>query len=355
MRRGMMDWQAEEVPAEFLAQRVKLVAEHCQQHGLSAMIFYSNFTRPSDISALTHFVPFWSQALLAISADGQSAIAMATTGRTVQWIRSSSVVDHVMVSGQIGHALADWMLQAGPAQGAQRIGVVHPNDIPENLLQQLHSRTQTQDFSDESAWWAKTSSSWSVPEVIQSKAKEITQAAFNTLLNTEIGDAHSIVAIADGSCRAQGAEEVAVYLAPSLNDSSLLRRLEGPTILGEQIAVQISLAYKGHWIRETRTFYRAGSRMQLHTLCTSADAALAQSGPISNITNWAHELSATMQCELAQWRLEGPHNGIPLATLCSSERSTAQMLPAPSHASLTLQLQTTAGPVLWGAPLTIAC
>lgn len=354
MRRGMMEWQAEEVPAALLSQRIQAVAEHCRQQGLSAMFFYSNFTRPVDISTLTHFVPFWSQALLAVTADGQSAIAMATTGRTVQWIRSSSVVDHVLVSSQIGHALADWALQVIPQNTAQAIGVVHPSDIPALLLKQIQSRLPTYERVDESAWWAHAASSWDAPELVQAKVRSIARQAFTALEATYIEDAHTIVAVTDGFCRAQGAEEVSVYIAPSVNTSTKLHRIEGPVTLGDQVTVQISLAYKGHWIRQTRTYTLVDQRLIVHPLCSSAETALSPMTTVQEITCWAQQIAQNTQSQLKHWRIEGPKNGMPLANLISADSSNAVFASPPSHACLTLHLETSNGPVIWGGPLPVA-
>jgi hypothetical protein len=352
MRRGMMDWQPEEVPAQLLSSRVQQVAAQCKSEGLAAMVFYANFTRPMDVSLLTHFVPFWSQALLAITATGRSALVMATTGRTVQWIRSTSVVEHVAVGSQIGQVLADWIAQESEAPSGTPYGVVHPDEVPQLLLDQLQQRLAPARPLDMSTWWDPTSSAWSTPLAVAQQARYIAQAALDAVAQAPHDTGHSIVAAADGTCRSLGAEEVAVLVAPDLARSDPLRRLEGDARLGTRVAVQVTVAYKGHWLRQTRSFDRQGDRLVAMPHCQEADAALARSSAARHPPAYtAAAVAQALGAELSDWALEGPVRGLPLDTLASSRSASVLQEPAMLEASLTLRLRSPSGAVLWGAPL----
>jgi hypothetical protein len=216
MRRGLMDWQPDEVPAELLAARVQQVAAHCQAQGLSAVVLYANFTRPVDVALLTHFVPFWSQALLAVTATGRTALVMATTGRTIQLIRASSVVEHVGVGSQIGQVLAKWLTEEAHVDTAAPYGVVYPHDVPQTLLDQLTSGLAPAESADLSAWWSAVSSTWRTPAGVAQQARRMALAAMAAVASGSHDSGHSVVAAADGTCRSLGAEEVAVCVATVL-------------------------------------------------------------------------------------------------------------------------------------------
>jgi hypothetical protein len=64
--------------------------------------------------------------------------------------------------------------------------------------------------------------------------------------------ASEVLAAVERSARLQGAEEVFLRVAPDLRESAVLRRIEGDAAWGSRAAVQLSLAYKGVWVRAVR-------------------------------------------------------------------------------------------------------
>jgi hypothetical protein len=349
MRRGMMDWQPEEVPAQLLQARVQAVAQYCRAQGLAAVVLYSNFTRPVDVALLTHFVPFWSQALLAVTATGRTALVMSTTGRTVQWIRSTSVVDHVAVGKQIGDVLAAWLAQEAGGAAPAPYGLVHPLDMPQPLIDQLAQGLAPAASVDVSTWWASTAATWPTPAAVAERARAIADAAFTAVARAPHANGHSVVAVADGTCRSQGAEEVAVFVAPNLARSDALCRLEGDAPLGERVAVQVSVAYKGHWVRQTRSFDQRNSHLIQLPQAEAADAALLQ-WPAAGASpaHAAATIAQALGAELDAWTLEQPARGTPLAAVPAPDSDLAVR-----EGNLTLRLRSPSGPVLWGAPLPV--
>lgn len=352
MRRGMMDWQPEEVPADLLKARVQQVAEKCRSEGLSTMVLYTNFTRPHDVAVLTHFVPFWSQALLAVTATGESALVMATTGRTVQWIRSTSAVDHVAVGSQIGNVLADWLSNNSETPIESPYGVIYPENIPQVLLDQLAHRLSPSKAVDMSDWWTQASSAWRTPDAVAQQARSIALAALEAATQVEHECGHSIVAAVDGTSRSLGAEEVSVFVALDLDDSFQLRRLEGPAPLGPRIAVQVTVAYKGHWVRHTRSFERQGDRLVVLPQIQEAEIKWTQIGAAGHSpATMAANVAGALGAELRSWEIEGPVRGLPLGTLASSQTAAEPCERFTPESSLTLRLHHESGAVLWGAPL----
>ena len=60
MRRGLISWSHEEVPAPVLERRVARLQDRMRDAGLGAMLVYTSFARPSAVAWLTHFVPYWN-------------------------------------------------------------------------------------------------------------------------------------------------------------------------------------------------------------------------------------------------------------------------------------------------------
>lgn len=349
MRRGFMSWTPEEVPAELLAERVAQVAGECRARGLAALVQYSNFTRPLGISALTHFVPFWSQAMLAVTASGRSVLSMATTGRTVQWIRSTACVDEVLVGGDIGASVGRRLSELlGERIGP--IGIAYPQDIPQAALDSLRAHTQQAQQLDASAWWDACLPGFAPTAAVVAGARQIARAGLMAMVEQAHADANAVVAAVDGRCRGLGAEEVAVLCAPDLDRDAGLRRLEGAAPLGPRFAVQLSLAYKGHWLRMTSSFERTQGLPVEAAACQQAGQALEEAvAQGASPQAAAAAVASATGARLDDWWLEGRRAGLPLDCLAAADLDH-RLTTVPAEASFGLRLHGPAGSWLFGQP-----
>src|SRR5471030_1038586 len=67
-------------------------------------------------------------------------------------------------------------------------------------------------------------------------------------------DAGTLAGLVEQSARLAGAEETYIAVAPDLVADKRLNRTSQPTPLSDRFAVRASIAYKGCWVRRTRTF-----------------------------------------------------------------------------------------------------
>ena len=332
MRRGWMDWVPQEVPEDLLRGRVDKVAAACRAQGADALLLYASFTRPAQVSALTHFVPFWSQALLAVAADGRTMLTMATTGRTVQWIRSTSCVDEVLVGHDIGATVGNWLADKTPSGVVAVAGL---DDLPQSVLAGLRRTLPQADPREASGWYAALEARFHPTPVVAARTQEIARAGLALVTGRPYLAAHDIVAAIDAHCRAAGAEEVAVALAPDLDRSTVLRRLEGNAPLGARFAVQASVAYKGCWLRMATSFRRDGATAVELPECADARAEL-QRGAGATVDALATRAADVIGARLQDWTLEARRGGLPLATVAVAGRPATSEVPAFSTLSLQL-------------------
>src|SRR5258706_7806600 len=87
MRRGLISWSRDEVPPSVLEGRVARLQEQMRNADLGATLIYTSFARPSAVAWLTHFVPYWNEALLVVSATGAPVLLAAFSKRVHDWIR----------------------------------------------------------------------------------------------------------------------------------------------------------------------------------------------------------------------------------------------------------------------------
>lgn len=347
MRRGWMDWAPEEVPQELLHGRVSQVATACRQQDVDALVLYSSYTRPAQVSALTHFVPFWSQACLAVRTDGASMLTMATTGRTVQWIRSSSCVDEVIVGPNAGAVAGKWLSEA---QSTRRIAVANLDDMPSSVLAGLRSQLPDAQLVEASGWYEPLAARFDPPPAVSRRAIEIAREGLAQVVSSGVVQACATIGAVEGRCRALGAEEVAVYIAPDLERANTLYRLEGEASLGSRFAVQVTVAYKGCWLRCASTFIRDADGVHEAPECSQLRQVLQEAAragcPASAV---AAQLANEPDVEVEHWELEARTGGLALAPVGGPDFHTAALIP--SCATFSAQLRLRGGATLIAEPV----
>ena len=343
-----MDWNEAEWPDALLRGRVAQVAAACAALDVDALLLYTGFTRPAQVSALTHFVPFWSQALLAITRSGESMLAMATTGRTVQWIRSVSRVGEVIVGPEIGASAGQWL---AALKHVRRVALAAPDDWPQSAHAGLRRTLPEAKLEAAGPWLTTLEAGFDPSFHVCRTANAIADSAI-ALVCSGAGwsNANALVAALDGHCRALGAEEVSVHLAPDLSLIPVPHRLEGPTKLGARFGVRLTLAYKGHWLRAGSSFSATGATVEELPACVAArhelrDAAMRN----RRIDALLAAVQQASGARVADWHLEARRAGLPLASVSASDRHGAAS--APGGSTLSARLELDGLPLILSTPL----
>src|SRR5262249_34782600 len=147
-----------------------------------------------------------------------------------------------------------------------------------------------------------------------------------------------IIAAVEAQARTDGAEEVYVAAAPDLGRDRRFRRIEGEVALGESFALRATVAYKGAWIRLTRTFPRDHAVRPQEEAAARLAAAVAQlprADGFAGFTSWLVE-----GCRIAQ----------PLEPLMGSRVATAHALAPSALVSVQADFEIEGRPLLVAAP-----
>src|SRR5437870_6906585 len=128
MRRGLISWSGEEVPPSVLEGRVARLQEQMRAADLGAVLVYTSFARPSAVAWLTHFVPYWNEALLVVFPAGAPVLLAAFSKRVHDWIRSVSHLGEVRSAPDLGRAATAYLKERPPEPS--RIGVTAPGALP---------------------------------------------------------------------------------------------------------------------------------------------------------------------------------------------------------------------------------
>src|SRR5882724_9690486 len=307
MRRGLISWARDEVPPSVLEGRVARLQEEMLNADLGAMLVYTSFARPSAVAWLTHFVPYWNEALLVVFPTGAPVLLAAFSKRVHDWIRSVSHLGEVRSAPDLGQAAAAFLKERPPQPS--RIGVLELDALPWPVAEPIIKSGYGRAVVDATGLFASIRQPADEVEIrLARRAATIAVQALKAI-PTGAKRASELLSVLERSARLDGAEEVLPRLAPDLGVDSTLRRFEGDAPLGERFAVELSVAYKATWVRITR--------------CVSAQAVPPSwRGAADRFVETAQRLNeATLFLEPknAAWTLETCRGSAPLSIVATKE------------------------------------
>jgi hypothetical protein len=330
MRRGLIRWDADELPLEMLQQRMQRLRKSMNSADCDALILYTNFIRCAAVAWLTGFSPYWADGILVVPREGEALFATTLSKRMGMWIQTAMPNASVVTSPSPGQLAGKKLAEAG----ARRIGILELGDLPAALYGDLAASLSQGKFVDASSAFAKARyPADQVERRLLERADEIAQKALRSL-DDHAATAGVVVAAVEKSARLDGAEEVYVAVAADLDHSRSFLRASGQNPLGRRFAVRATVAYKGSWVRRIRTASRE-SRDQL--AIRRADAWFAE--VIATITptdlekSVAQQIAAFPDATLDQCFAEGPFGTRPLMVI-GSEQTPAPASVLTVHATI---------------------
>lgn len=313
MRRGLISWSRDELPETVLDARVAALRAAMASAGLDAVAVYTTPARTAGVSWLAGFVPYWNQGLLVVPRDGRPILVSALSNRVNDWMRRNAHVADVRNAPRIGSEVAAFVTSL---IGKGRIGVVDYPHLPATVVDDIAAGGHA--VEDATSIFAQVRTVLDQAELaLYMKAAGIAHTALAAVDRGET-DAGRLVAAIDGEARRLGAEEVYPAVALDLATSRHLVRLEGPARLGALSAVRVSIAYKGTWVRLTRTIARDADKQARIAAAEHRFDEMARTLP---------SIAALAGC--TSWLIEGTRTTLPLEALAGS--MIDEPLPLPEH------------------------
>jgi Xaa-Pro aminopeptidase len=330
MRRGLIARSPDELPDATLNARLARVRAAMGAATLDALIVYTNNTRTAGVSWLTGFVPYWSEALLVLPRDSDPVLVVALTFRVKTWIERTSRVADVIHTPRIGLEASRRIAAAKPDAA---VGIVDFDNLSTGIVDDLREGGPRLALRDASALFAKVRAVADPSEI--ALARKAGAIAWEALLQiTAECNLGNMLGAAEAAARLSGAEEIYLAVVPDLARDARLRRIEGDVALGASFAVRASVAYKGSWVRMTRTIG-----------CEKPEAAAATfAGAVRGLP------SDRDFARFDAWLVEGCRLAQPLESLMGSRVALAQPPVAGMIVSVQAQLDVGNAPVLIGAP-----
>jgi hypothetical protein len=146
--------------------------------------------------------------------------------------------------------------------------------------------------------------------------------------------------VIEAKARLDGAEELLQRMAPDLAQNACLQRLEGDFALGSQRAIELSLAYKGAWVRVTQMDCVGAQPAAWQIAQDWFDQAWRSlRAPHPNLL-----LAPTPPGRLVQWSLQSCMGAEPLQVVAADNGFTPTALPAQALCVLNVHLELDEGP-----------
>ena len=341
MRRGLLAWSRDEVPPAVLDARIARCQTAMAEEGMDALVLYTSFPRPAAVSFLTHFVPYWNQGALVVLPDSAPTLFVSLSKRVGGWIEETAYIAEVICTPRLGATIAGFLKERLGAP--QAIGALELSRLPGGIAAPLAEGIAPAVLTDASALFAAVRHPADEAELaLSSHADGMAQRAFAGIEAN--GTSAPLVSSLDGTLRLHGAEEVLISIAPDLDRDIGLVRPETDIALGDRAAVQLSLAYKTHWIRVTHTLTRTGIDAESHA---SLRRAL---DPVPSAAGLREALEGAVQdARLRSWSAEANRGSNPL-TPVASETNPRAVLPPGSVVSVTASYDGPNGPLVLGTP-----
>jgi Creatinase/Prolidase N-terminal domain len=341
MRRGLMAWDENELPRGTLMERIAGLRSIMMRAGLDGFIFYTNLVQPSAVTYLTGFTPYWSDGLLLVPKSGTASsapvFATALSKRVANWISSTNPLSEIVNTPEPGAAVGRRLA----ADGCRKVAVLELDRLPGGLYDEIVGAAPAVELVDGSGGFATLRRRIDGAERgLIAHADALAVAALAQVDPDLATDAGAAAGLVEKQARLQGAEEAYIAVAPNLMADPRMIRVSGPLPLADRFALRASVAYKGSWVRRTRTFAKdaavagavAGADAWFANLVTSIVAGRSIR---EQIAARIHELPGAA---FGNWMAESPIGSYPLQAVASSRALERDGVPVGSFMVLTIEL-----------------
>ncbi len=347
MRRGLMGWNAEELPVAALEARLTRLRADMDAAGMDAFIVYTNNVRPAAMAWITGFTPYWSDALLLVQQTGAPAFATALSKRVSEWIRTTDPMSEIVNTPKPGEKIGE-RLNNDPL--IRRVGVLEYDTLPAGLAHDLETAAPAVEWIDGTAMFAGLRREIDDTERgLLARCNAIASEALREAESNKAKDAGTLAGLVEQNARLAGAEEAYIAVAPDLDADTRLNRTSQPTPLAERFAVRASVAYKGCWVRRTRTFAKDDATTKANAWFDGVVQLIETGKPIAG--QLAAKIKELPGATLQSWMTESCIGSYPLSVIASS-RTKENNAPANGQfLVVTIELMLDGEPWIGAAPL----
>jgi hypothetical protein len=306
--------------------------------------------RPSAVTWLTGFTPYWSEGLLLVGRSGEPAFATALSKRVANWIRSVSPAGEIVNTPRPGTALGK---RVAADSSVKRVGILEMDAFPAGAYDDFAVAAPNAELVDATQVFAQARRGVDAAErALLARADAIAVAALDQVEAGTFAEAGAVAARIERHARLAGAEEIYIGISPDLVTEPRMVSPAQASALTDRFAVRASVAYKGCWVRRTRTFARQDAAVVgCDAWLTDLIRALASGTPLHE------QIAAAVRildgAALKSWMAESCLGSYPLQAVASSRAAGAYTPAVQDFLVLTLELTIDGTPWIGAAPMVV--
>src|SRR5437868_1600643 len=135
VRRGLMAWDADEIPIAALHARTRSLQAAMAEAGQDALILYTNFIRSAAVSYMTAFSPYWADGILLVPREGESLFATTLSKRVGEWIQTVKPAGELATSPNPGTIIG----RRVAAGNLPRVAILELDAFPSGLYGEIEA------------------------------------------------------------------------------------------------------------------------------------------------------------------------------------------------------------------------
>jgi hypothetical protein len=287
--------------------------------------------------------------MLLLPRQGAPVFATALSKRVANWIRSTDSLSQIVNTPKPGAAVGLRIADAG----CKRVGVLDYDSLPAGLDGEIADAAPAVAMVEISGIFAPVRCVIDDAERgLIERADALAKLALDQIGDGPAVDAGAVAGLVEKQARLGGAEEAYIAVAPDLDADRRMVRVAGTKPLAGRFAVRASVAYKGAWVRRTRSFAGDASARNAYAAAdawlATATASMAPGESLARqIDRHSRELpGATVR----QWIAESCVGSDPLTTVATPAQPSWAAVNG-SFLVLTVEMALDGVPWLGSAPV----
>ncbi|HVY80387.1 MAG TPA: hypothetical protein VG994_05340 [Steroidobacteraceae bacterium] len=242
MKRGLVKWDRNELPADELGARLAAVHALARKKGVDAVVVYSDVWRANDGRFVSNYMPYWNRAFIVVPRDEKPILLCALSPRVYPWIKTVTVHETIVASPSPPASLFKLCAE----RGWQRLAVCDIDGLPADLHKELGvGKVELVDVARSELRPPPTE----VEVAMHARAARMARDVLDKELALARGQTdHELTGRLERLLRHAGAEDVVILVSDG-------RHPPVPAagrVVDAQTSVVVAIEYNGHWAKVTR-------------------------------------------------------------------------------------------------------
>jgi len=297
MKRGLIQWNKNEVPIEEFETRIEKTKSLMESQGVEILAIYGDACQSNNLSYLTNFFPYADTGIFVLPMNNTPKIFTTHAYRNMPWFNTITWVQDIVCTDDIGTESAMY-LNTFDLTG-KKIGIVNPCSFPFPIYSILKEEISS-DFIDltkdfEKIRMVKTN----VEKEFTKKAAHIAGLSLDRVKKTfrQGVSGYDLAAEVELVSRKNGAEDVLCLIQPDNSLSGLSLPTSDP--IATMCSVEINVEFQGQWAKLGQTLISTDApkevAVKLEELTQCYQSAVVKLRVGISFSSWANGLKNQLE------------------------------------------------------------